>query len=290
MIEILVSTINDNIFKTQIACSVIDNRVKYTVIHQVTNNKHYDYKIFKKRKDVRVISMREGGVTKSRNVGILHASSEICLFSDDDVVYKRNYIDTIIDYFKNNENTDVCIFKIETPEGQKEYRNYENFSYKLNKSIGVGTIQIAFRLQPILRNKIFFDERFGAGNKFLIGADERIFIHDCIKSKLNVYYYPAFIVQHPYESTQKKINKYDYANARLAGGVNARIKGSLSLLLTFASFVKHFFFIIREGYNPFSYLYHRIKAYVYVVITNKKYRNRSSIPKLEVRIEKEYYE
>jgi len=285
-IEILISTYNDGIKNIDDVCRIQDIRVRYLIVHQVTSDQKYEYSHLDKRNDIKIIIAKERGVTKSRNIAIKHASSEICLFSDDDVAYKKEYIENILKYFEKYKETDVCIFKIETPEGEPEYDEYKSYTFKLKESIGVGTIQIAFRLKSIRRENIYFDERFGAGNDMLIGADEKIFIHDCIKKNVNVYYYPVYIVEHPFDSTQKKLHKYDPKNARLAGGVDARIRGAISIARTLGSFIRHYKKIKKEKRKPFVYIYNRIYSAIYVLLTNKKYAKY--IPEHIIKIQKEY--
>lgn len=181
-LNILISTYNDGI--EQVRNVLLDYRddVTYIVTHQYTDSVYKYIPEELKREDIFVYQIEGKGVTKSRNKAIKLANGEIGLFSDDDVTYTNQYIDTVINYFKRDDSLDVALFKIKTPEGYPEYKKYPQTALKLKTlPFDVGTIEISFRVKSIKSSNVLFDERFGAGQEKLIGADESIFISDCLK-------------------------------------------------------------------------------------------------------------
>ncbi|MEZ4841527.1 MAG: hypothetical protein R2821_08465 [Flavobacteriaceae bacterium] len=138
-------------------------------------------------------------------------------------------LNTVIKRFKNDGLLDIALFKINAFNYDSEYKNYPTQKIKLNKlPFSVGTIEIVFRVNRVKHNNIFFDERFGAGQDLLIGSDENIFILDCIKQDLNVWFFPEYIVNHPYESTVKKLSKYHKKKVSVTGVFDARINGLIA--------------------------------------------------------------
>ena len=169
--------------------------------------------------------------------------------------------------FQQDPKLDVGIFKIKTPDGDPAYRDYptEPIEYKIAPS--VGTIQLAFRTASIKKNNLYFDERFGAGRKLLIGSDERIFVHDCLKAGLKVKYFPEYLVQHPYLSTVKAIPKYDNRLNRVTGAIDARINGWIALPKALWGTLKNTSDILKHKKNPLNYLLHRFYAALYILVT-----------------------
>ena len=113
------------------------------------------------------------------------------------------------------------MFKIKAPSGEPEYKAYENDIVECTIAPNVVTIEITIKTNSTKQAGVKFDERFVAGNKFLIGSDERIFLHDCLKAGLKILYVPEYIVEHPFESTFKSISKYDNRRLRVGGDLDA---------------------------------------------------------------------
>lgn len=268
---VMVSTINSGIYAVPNVILDPSIFINYVISHQLTSE---EYNVFPKeliRDDIQISQIKGKGVTKSRNNAIRIAEGDIGLFSDDDVVYKFEFFETVLDVFKSNTNLDVAIFKIKTYEGEPEYKSYpDKVIHYDKKSPSVGTIQIAFKLNKIRENKILFDERFGAGNKFLIGSDEQIFLQDCINAGLTVKYFPKYVVIHPYESTVKALSIYDNRRIRVTGGLDARINGPIAIFKSILGTFKFLPDLIRNKKNPIIYFWERFKASVYITFTKSK--------------------
>ena len=104
------------------------------------------------------------------------------MIADDDVVFCQNFIKNIKYSFVLNPKVDVITFKTLSLSG-KDYREYPTDTVVHNqKSItGVGSIEIAFKIDVIKRNKIRFDDEFGPGShEYPIGEDY-IFMSDVLK-------------------------------------------------------------------------------------------------------------
>ncbi|MFU8862013.1 MAG: glycosyltransferase [Cyclonatronaceae bacterium] len=219
------------------------------------------------RDDVIVSHIPGSGVTRSRNNALDLASGDIGIFSDDDVTYLPEDFDTIRKTMNQYPDVDVAKFKIRTPDGQPEYKEFPEEEYDLLRSESTGTVQLVVRLKRVKECGIRFDTRFGAGNPRLIGADEQIFIHDCIKAGLKVRFFPIYIVEHPYVSTAKRIPPYDARKNRVTGGLDARINGWIAVPKAFAGTIRYLPAMLRHRCNPLMYLWHRLTAALYVLTT-----------------------
>lgn len=268
-ITILISTYNERIDNV---CNVVlspREDVTYIVSHQYSEDQYNYTPSELVRKDITVSHIKGTGVSKSRNNALKLANGDIGLFSDDDVSYQHSDIDTIKKTFYQNSEVDVAIFKIRTPAGQPEYKTFADKIFQYKNAPCVGTIQIAFKINKVKEKGIYFDERFGAGQPLLIGNDEKLFLHDCISSELKVFFFPEYIVEHPYESTAKGIPKYDRRKNWVTGGVDCRINGRIALAKAFFGTVKNTPDLLKHRINPFQYFFHRISAVLYVLKTNK---------------------
>lgn len=268
-INILISTIDEGIERLKRVILDPRNDVSYIISHQYTEDKYKNIPAELKRGDITVSQIAGRGVSKSRNNAIRLADGDIALFSDDDVTYRDSDINTVKEIFLHNKQVDVAIFKIRTPVGEPEYKKYPDVIIEYKKAPCVGTVQISFRVDKIKEKKIIFDERFGAGQPLLIGNDEKIFLHDCISSGLKVFFFPEYVVEHPYESTSKGISKYDKRKISVVGGVDCRMNGSIALLKAFMGTIKVMPDLIKYRVNPIKYIYHRISAVLYILRTNK---------------------
>jgi len=185
-----------------------------------------------------MLSYQEKGLSKSRNKAIENSIGDICLFADDDIVYKKDILKKIEKAFINNPEFDVITFKFENSK-----KNYEEKPFMHNyKTIStVSSIEIAFRRQSIINNKIRFDELFGLGAKYISG-EENIFLKDCLDKKLKILFFPLTIAIHPERITTGK--KWTKELLLAKGALFYRIYGKLSFLI-------NLFFCIKK-YNEYK--------------------------------------
>ena len=57
---------------------------------------------------LQIIDSSESGLSKSRNMAIRYAGSDICLLCDDDEILYDNYANLIESAFKENPDADLC--------------------------------------------------------------------------------------------------------------------------------------------------------------------------------------
>lgn len=203
-IDVLISTMNLKGLE-KIKLPKKRERINYIIINQIAdkNITLSNICLNKNRNDVKIYNYYEIGLSKSRNRAIEKSTGDICLISDEDVVYKRDAYKHIISAFEKNPKADIITFQIETPEGAK-FKEYENIVYFHNlRTLGkVSSIEIAFRREVVIKNNLKFDEDFGLGTIYC-GGEEIIFLMDAYKKGLKILYFPIPIVIHPYDSSGK---------------------------------------------------------------------------------------
>jgi glycosyltransferase involved in cell wall biosynthesis len=191
---------------------------------------------------VRVINSTEVGLSKSRNLAINNAINKISLIADDDVIYFENFEKQIVKAFNKNANASIITFNHQRI-GINHPKNQSKVGYQHNKKSiwNVCSIEIAFCLDIIKDNKLYFDEDFGLGS-FFETAEEFLFLRNALRLKLISYYCPSIIVSHPLLSSGNFEGKEEliYARAALFCKLHKEF-GYLWLL-------KYLFFLYRNKY------------------------------------------
>ncbi len=181
-LEVLIPVMNQHDYSIVDKMNIQSDAI---IINQCDINDFEDYTHNQNR--IRFFSFNEKGVGLSRNNALIRALGEICLFSDDDVVYKSNYKDTIIKSFKDNPQADVIIFNLPSLN-----KNRPSFLIQKNKRIHFfntlryATPRIAIRRDSIYKANIYFSLLFGGGAKYSCGEDS-IFLSECLRKGLKIY-------------------------------------------------------------------------------------------------------
>ena len=149
----------------------------------------------------RMITTDTRGVGINRNLCLLNADAEICLMADDDLVYRENYREKILEEFKNHPEADVIIFNIgtSTPEFGRIPTVTSKFTrFHFWSKNPYGAPRVAFRLDKLKQKNLYFSTCFGGGCIFKTGEDT-IWIEQMRKSGLRIYLSPEFIGDVSYE-------------------------------------------------------------------------------------------
>jgi len=150
---------------------------------------------------VQVFSMAERGVGLSRNTAMMRAEGDICLFSDQDIIYEADYEQKILAEFEKNPKADMIIFNIDIEEARKTYHNTTRKRVRFYNCGRYGAVSFAIRREALLASGVTFSLLFGGGARYSNGEDS-LFIREFIKKGYRVYTAPVTIAQErPSEST-----------------------------------------------------------------------------------------
>ena len=137
----------------------------------------------------RMFSVRQRGLTRSRNMAIEKAAADVCLLCDDDEEFVPGYEARILAAYERLPQADVLIFKITNRPASFPDRVLR---LRFPRTMKVSSWQISFRRERILAAGLRFDELLGAGTGN--GAEEELkFLTDCEKAGLKIYYVPVEI-------------------------------------------------------------------------------------------------
>ncbi len=138
---------------------------------------------------VRMISTKERGLSRSRNMALQNAKGDICLLCDDDEEFVSGYQKKILNSFRKIPDADIIAFAISNQPCRLKNRPQRLHYFQLLK---IKSWQIAFRRKNVLTSRVRFDEFMGAGSGNG-GQEENKFLMDCQRAGLRIYYVPLVI-------------------------------------------------------------------------------------------------
>lgn len=147
------------------------------------------------RKDIKIVTSREKGLSNNRNHAISKATGDICLIADDDLVYTANQLLSVINTFEKNPNIDIALFKYSGSDS-KQYPDYEFDLYnrKEPKDYYITSFEIAFRRERI-SVLLKFNPLLGVGTSMPAG-EEAVFICNALEMGLKCRFFPITITHH----------------------------------------------------------------------------------------------
>jgi glycosyltransferase involved in cell wall biosynthesis len=269
-LNILISTMDERINNVYKILLPPKSDVTYIISHQYLDEK-YNYtpeNLF--RDDVFIFKYKGKGLSKNRNNALKHSDGDIILIADDDVRFLPDSFEIIEKSYLDNPGMDLICFKIMTPENEGEYKAYPENPYPLKEQFQhfISSIEITFRTARIKEADLRFDDRFGLGS-FLGWGEEKVFITDAIKKKMNVWYIPQYIVIHPKESTINTLNKYNRKRVFYKGGIEARKYGWFAVPRICLNVLRLYKDLIRHNKNPLIYLLELQLGVFYILLTKQ---------------------
>lgn len=136
-----------------------------------------------------IINTTERGLSKSRNMALKNSTGDICLICDDDEILYDSYEILIQQAYIQFPDADIIAFQIKDAG-----KSYSPRSKRLNylTVLKIASWQITFRKNSIINSDIWFDETLGSGVS-KAGGEEIMFLYDCLRKNLKIYYYPVCI-------------------------------------------------------------------------------------------------
>ncbi len=195
-LEMLISAVNQNaeglIKKIEPECDVV-------LVNQCDKNATQEYTL--NECHIKVLYRNERGVGKSRNLALSNATGDILLFSDEDIVYKKNYAKSILAEFDKHPEAELLLFNVEVCPERKTYWN-EGYSRVRWYNCGrYPAYSIAVRKDALEKAGVKYSELFGGGAKYSNGEDS-LFLKQCADKGIKMYATDTVIGrEEPREST-----------------------------------------------------------------------------------------
>lgn len=186
-LQILVSSLNQEV---KSLAEKMNLQADAILINQCNENRYEEWTQDGHR--IRCYHLAERGVGLSRNNALLRADADLCLFSDEDIVYDDGAAERIIEGFEQHPEADMLLFNVRVQESRF---TYWNSFYKRVRWYNCGrypAYSFALRTAKMHEKNLTYSLLFGGGAKYANGEDS-LFIHDCLKAGLKVYSIPVEI-------------------------------------------------------------------------------------------------
>lgn len=120
----------------------------------------------------KMITTDTRGVGINRNLALMYADAEICLFADDDVKYVDELEEIVVGEFEKYPQADIFIFHLDSTDKDRQQKKYKKTRkcHRFEK-MPWGGVRIAVRLASIKKANVWFTTLFGGGCIFPSGED-----------------------------------------------------------------------------------------------------------------------
>lgn len=135
---------------------------------------------------IQVFSMPERGVGLSRNTALLHASAEICVFSDEDIVLTEDYAEQIRKAYEELPDADMILVNVKVAPSRRTYWNEDIHRINYRNYGRYPAYSITVKREVLLKANVHYSLLFGGGAKYSNGEDS-LFLRDCLKAGLKIY-------------------------------------------------------------------------------------------------------
>lgn len=201
-IEVLVSTMNRNNldFLFQMFPNDMWQNVSILIVNQSENQLlSSDYK------NIRIINSKEVGLSKSRNLALKNSKGKLLLITDDDVVFKPNFTESILQGFHTLSSDFICFRYEKNNRLAKNYptKQQENISWA--RLLSTTSFEIALKREVLLEKSILFDVHFGINAPFGMG-EETIFLADFKNQNHSIGFFPKTVLTHNHDTTGERIS------------------------------------------------------------------------------------
>lgn len=213
-LEILIATMNRN------SLDFLDDMFKKADISEcqllIVNQTTPEALLNTDKSNVRIINSFEIGLSKSRNLALQNAKSDIVLITDDDVVFEKDFQKIILNAFSKYNDAGILSFKVVDQKG-RPYRKYpqQPQRHSISSIENIMSVEIALNLKALKNKNLEFDERFGLGSEFQTG-EEYLFVRSAIGKGLKAYFWNDFILAHSESNSGQEAGSDRIVYARAA--------------------------------------------------------------------------
>ena len=152
---------------------------------------------------IKYLNFNERGVGLNRNNALMRADADICLFADDDMIYRDDYVNIVLNTFQSYSDADVIIFNLKEVNPTR-YIIHSPIKVNYLNYLRYGTARVAVKLSSIRKKGIYFNQCFGGGTEHCHGEDS-LFLTACLNSHLRIYAVPEYVA----ELTEERVSSWN---------------------------------------------------------------------------------
>ncbi len=184
-LEILVSAVNEDV---DTLAERMNLQADAIIVNQCGENTYREYTYQEHR--IRCYSFAERGVGLSRNNCLMRAQGDICLFADEDIIYRPGAVRAIEAEFEKNPDADMILFNMDVPEDRATYHIDGYGRVRWYNCGRYPTYSFSARTEKLREANIAFSLLFGGGARYSNGEDS-LFLAECIRKGLKVFKAPV---------------------------------------------------------------------------------------------------
>ena len=150
------------------------------------------------RDDVRILRNPGTGLSQNRNFALDHASGDILLLADDDLIYTEGAFSRIREIFAASPGLDIATFRYECSDGSIE-KIYPLSQVRLGRNLPKGYYVTSFEIAVRRLGRsghLRFNPDFGLGATVLGCGEEEIYLHSALRLDHEVEFFPLTICVH----------------------------------------------------------------------------------------------
>lgn len=164
---------------------------------------------------LRYVVEKKQGLSNARNCGIDHARGEVVAFTDDDVLLPNNWIQQLVEAFRENDYDGLggkveAKWEIEKPTWFSDHGKYALKGVILQYDKGDKAFIYDMKTKPpigasmVFHRRVFekygkFNPELGYNGKKLVGGEDTDFCKRIISGGGKIAYRPDIVVEHPVE-------------------------------------------------------------------------------------------
>ena len=141
---------------------------------------------------IRCYYFAERGVGLSRNNALLRADGDLCLFSDEDIVYCPDAAEKVVRAFEEHPEADMLLFNVKVHPDRRTYWTESFHRVRWYNSGRYPAYSFALRTERMHAKNLSYSLLFGGGAKYANGEDS-LFLKDCLRAGLKVWAVPEEI-------------------------------------------------------------------------------------------------
>lgn len=183
--QLLVSTMN------QVDLSIIDKMNIHSDTLIINQTDHYEYNhTTLNQYDIQMLSFAERGVGLSRNSALMRSDAEIIEFADDDMIFKDNHQELVLNEFAKHPEADAILFSLESLNDKRPLLKISKYArLSRREALKYGCARLAVRKDKMLYNNLSFSLLFGGGCIYGSGEDT-ILLQRMLDVGLKIYKSP----------------------------------------------------------------------------------------------------
>ena len=187
---------------------------------------------------IKCITMRRRGVGLSRNTCIDNCPDcDICLFTDEDIIYDAGYSDAVRSEYEAHPEADAILFNMRVCEDRRTYWNEQYDRVRFYNYGRYPAYSISIRKKVLDKSGVHFPLEFGGGAKYINGEDS-VFLHDLLKVGVKIYKSPVCLGEETErESTWFKGYTDDFFISR--GALYVRLYGVWAKMRAHIFLIRH---------------------------------------------------